>query len=542
MSASDQTHALFVGGLLETTAAPELTKYFSQYGEVREVNLIIDWVTGKSKRCAIVICKDYNTFQNVLSAKPHYLEGKHMRVDVADQNRKGTKIVRTTKIFLGHIQPDIVQHDLFDFFEKYGDIKHLKIIKNTEVETNSYGYLEFRKVSDAQNLLKERHNVVIKGHKIFCQPFKAKTVQEGQFLKMISNFNSEKLEHCLKIYFQMQVGSMSKNEQREFFSSFGQFLYSDDNKMKQNNNRQGFSMQNNNSYNHNRFSFGANHQQPQSYEPYPQSTGNLHNPGNWSQHSGYAHSQGGNYWQANQRMPMGANGFNFQRGPGFNFNQMNQLNFSSNFLPQNGMQNCQQPQRNYNNCHYPQANYQFPPGVGQENTFPYQNGPICGPQSCGNRPNFNRSMNPTFNQNGPNIFNFDKGMNPHRKTQSMPSHTPPIENQKTWNHFNWNNGGKKKEENKIKQRQLFLFDQLDSKSSENKDQFFQSLAATTASQHSSDDSDGSKTPEKGFDLLLWLKKTSKKNSESSKQIKEEMYEDELLREASTVFSSSKVLF
>jgi RNA recognition motif-containing protein len=224
----EDKRAVFVGGLLDSTKSPAIEQYFSQFGQIQEVNLIIDWVTGKSKRCAIVICGDHATCQNILKQKKHFLEGRTIRVDEADQTKKGTKIVKTTKIFLGHVSPDLTEKDLLSFFMKYGKVKWIKVVRKQNgygmMEPSSNGFLEFVRVRDAQSLLKDRHNVIVNGCKIFCQPFKAKNAQEGRFLKFISNLNSEMLEQALGVYFDMQTNQVSEQEQIYFYSYFEQFV------------------------------------------------------------------------------------------------------------------------------------------------------------------------------------------------------------------------------------------------------------------------------------------------------------------------------
>jgi RNA recognition motif-containing protein len=200
-------NTLFVGGLSESTKKETLESYFSTYGPITEVNLIIDWVTGKSKRCAIVFCQDGETTAKILGFKGHCIDDRKVRVDKADSKKKGTKIVKTTKIFLGHVHPSISELELKDYFTSYGAVKHMKLIKNNFLPHSGgqNGFLEFFDQSQAQKLLNDRHNLYVKGFKLFCQPFRAKNAQEGEFLNMISNMGGPKLEQYLQIYFSMQM-------------------------------------------------------------------------------------------------------------------------------------------------------------------------------------------------------------------------------------------------------------------------------------------------------------------------------------------------
>lgn len=207
-NAASQSHTLFVGGLSESTNKSTLLTYFSAFGLISDVNLIIDWVTGKSKRCAIVFCEDEATSDKILNARAHCIDERKVRVDRADSKKKGTKIVKTTKIFLGHVHPSITEQQLQDYFLSYGAIKHMKLVKTNFMphSAGQNGYLEFFDQKCAQKLLNDRHNLYLKGFKLFCQPFRAKNAQEGEFLNMMSNMGGAKLDQYLQIYFSMQMG------------------------------------------------------------------------------------------------------------------------------------------------------------------------------------------------------------------------------------------------------------------------------------------------------------------------------------------------
>ena len=62
-----ENYALFVGSLSSTTTQEGLVSYFSKFGGVQGANLITDWATGASKRCAIVFCIDEATCTKALA-------------------------------------------------------------------------------------------------------------------------------------------------------------------------------------------------------------------------------------------------------------------------------------------------------------------------------------------------------------------------------------------------------------------------------------------------------------------------------------------
>lgn len=532
MSVNQKSTALFIGGLLETTTPEMLTNYFSQFGEIKGVNLIIDWVTGKSKRCAIVSCQESITVEKIMSSNPHCIEGKHVRVDVADENRRGTKIVRTTKIYLGHIPAAVTNEELFAHFLNFGDIRHLKIIRNFENGANSNGYLEFYKVCSAQNLLKERHNVCIRGHKIFCQPFKAKTVQEGQFLKMISNFDSQRLEHCLKIYFQMQVGSMSKAEQREFFHSFGPILYNPD--LGKEGNKGKIERDYKQSQNlREQFNFG-NQELNQKYGYFHPDSGirneQIPNFGGWGQFQGVSYG-----WQVNGKDPQVEAKSNFHLEAEFFSMEMARNNC------QNGIGTHRYREANENNNHL--QNVLNPYNNNHSNSNEFYRFPNLNNNEC-----FDSYQSQNNFHNGEEKFRnfgFNIAQNNHNlANQSLMNwnmlNTPLSKNiLNRRENENQNSGFSKRSSGS----EFSLFNDLKTLNSplKPKNTLLRSFTATTGSRLSSSSEEDPERKSNSIKLetLQWfdLSNSSEENNKRKDNSEEDLYEEELLREATNVSAS-----
>lgn len=107
---------LFVGSLREDTSEDEIAEYFGRFGLVLKVNLIMDWVTSKSKRCAIVSFEDKKTLAKVLKIHRHVISEKPVRCTRADQTRKGTKIISTKRLFIGNVPSTFNEVMVRDFF------------------------------------------------------------------------------------------------------------------------------------------------------------------------------------------------------------------------------------------------------------------------------------------------------------------------------------------------------------------------------------------------------------------------------------------
>lgn len=132
-----ESYALFVGSLSAGTTQEHLVHYFSMFGSIQGANLITDWATGASKRCAIVFCSEENTSKRVLQQKNHKLDGKIIRVSLADQDKKGTKKISTTNLFVGNIAEKCSEQEIRLLFNKFGQIDSIRFFKNASTKPNT---------------------------------------------------------------------------------------------------------------------------------------------------------------------------------------------------------------------------------------------------------------------------------------------------------------------------------------------------------------------------------------------------------------------
>ncbi|XP_073998418.1 heterogeneous nuclear ribonucleoprotein A1-like [Rhodnius prolixus] len=79
---------MFVGGLKEQTE-PELREYFSTFGNIVAINIIMDKQTGKRKGYAFVEYDDYDPVDKALLKKDHAIGGKGVTVKKATGGKDG---------------------------------------------------------------------------------------------------------------------------------------------------------------------------------------------------------------------------------------------------------------------------------------------------------------------------------------------------------------------------------------------------------------------------------------------------------------------
>jgi len=76
---------VFVGGLLQTTSSAALGAYFAQFGPVLEARVVLDKVTGQSKRYAFVAFADAESATRAAASGHHVVEGKQCNVNLVSQ-------------------------------------------------------------------------------------------------------------------------------------------------------------------------------------------------------------------------------------------------------------------------------------------------------------------------------------------------------------------------------------------------------------------------------------------------------------------------
>ena len=81
---------VYVGNLSYDTSEDGLRNFFSQYGTIGEVKLIIDFATGRSKGFGFITFGSDRDCENALAANGLELDGRKLKVNVArDDNRRG---------------------------------------------------------------------------------------------------------------------------------------------------------------------------------------------------------------------------------------------------------------------------------------------------------------------------------------------------------------------------------------------------------------------------------------------------------------------
>ncbi|KAK9235458.1 hypothetical protein V1525DRAFT_348295 [Lipomyces kononenkoae] len=147
---SKEDGKMFIGGLNWDTTDESLFKYFSQFGEVTECQIMRDATTGRSRGFAFLTFKDSKCVNTVM-VKEHILDGKIIdpkRAIPKDEQEK------TSKIFVGGVAPHVTEAEFRSAFSRFGRIldSSLMIDKDTG-RSRGFGFITFESDSGVDNTL-----------------------------------------------------------------------------------------------------------------------------------------------------------------------------------------------------------------------------------------------------------------------------------------------------------------------------------------------------------------------------------------------------
>lgn len=153
---------LFIGGLNWETDEERLKQYFSQYGEVLELNVMRDNNTGKSRGFAFLTFASSSSVDAVMKEK-HILDGKLIDPKRAIPKDEQEKV---GKVFVGGIAADVTPEEFRSFFEKFGTIIDSQLMINKDTgKSRGYGFVTYDSQEAVDRVTKYNY-VMFRGKKM----------------------------------------------------------------------------------------------------------------------------------------------------------------------------------------------------------------------------------------------------------------------------------------------------------------------------------------------------------------------------------------
>eukprot|EP00668_Euglena_longa_P011401 GGOE01013802.1.p1 GENE.GGOE01013802.1~~GGOE01013802.1.p1 ORF type:complete len:471 (-),score=89.33 GGOE01013802.1:104-1516(-) len=155
-----------------------LTDFFSKAGKVRDVRLITDKKTGKSKGFGYIEFYDPSAVVGALAMQGYELNGHAVMVKVSEAEKN---VVNTTavasggitagqgsaRLYIGNLHPKITEGDLKMVFSELGEVEKVEVPKDPATgQGRGYAYLKYKSSEDAKKALVQLNGVELASQKI----------------------------------------------------------------------------------------------------------------------------------------------------------------------------------------------------------------------------------------------------------------------------------------------------------------------------------------------------------------------------------------
>uniref|UniRef100_A0A0A9W626 CUGBP Elav-like family member 1 n=2 Tax=Lygus hesperus TaxID=30085 RepID=A0A0A9W626_LYGHE len=148
---------MFVGQIPRSMDEAELTKMFSEFGRVHQINVLRDKVTGQSKGCCFVTfftrkaaLDAQNALHNIKT-----LPGMHHPIQMkpADSENRNER-----KLFVGMLSKKYNENDVRQMFEGFGSIEECTVLRDTAGQSKGCAFVTFTSKQCAINAIKAMHH------------------------------------------------------------------------------------------------------------------------------------------------------------------------------------------------------------------------------------------------------------------------------------------------------------------------------------------------------------------------------------------------
>ena len=151
---------LFISELPDNILDTELEEFFSDFKDNilmiqidRNAKIYDPFNARKPK--ATIIFKDHdkaNEARNSLNMKR--LKGKALNI-MWHEKDNSIRYNNTANIFIKGIPPEIKPREVFELFNKYGEIISIKVCEDEDGNLLGYGYINYYSLDSAENAIKE---------------------------------------------------------------------------------------------------------------------------------------------------------------------------------------------------------------------------------------------------------------------------------------------------------------------------------------------------------------------------------------------------
>lgn len=180
----------------------DLEDFFKGCGNVRDVRLITDPRTKRSKGIAYIEFREVESVEKAIALTGQRLLGVPIicKLTQAEKNRMplvipstGTAVIPVTgsmKLYVGSLHVNISEEMLKGIFEPFGSIDAIVLSKDDFGRSKGYGYIQFKNADDAKKAMDQLNNFELANRPIKVAPFIEKPTDMGQ----VANLDNEELD------------------------------------------------------------------------------------------------------------------------------------------------------------------------------------------------------------------------------------------------------------------------------------------------------------------------------------------------------------
>ncbi len=172
---------VFAGQIHPKCDERDIYDFFSQVGRVTDVQLIRDNRTSKSKGLCYIEFSDKSAVAKALSLSGQMLSGYPVSVQLtqAEKNRAAQEAaaraereaqtalqVTPMKLYISNIPLKVTEEDIHPVFSAFGDVLSLEIKRDHRGKSKGYGFVEFKRETDAKGAMQRLNQIEILGKKV----------------------------------------------------------------------------------------------------------------------------------------------------------------------------------------------------------------------------------------------------------------------------------------------------------------------------------------------------------------------------------------
>lgn len=172
IEAERDTRTVFAQNLPTKATEDDIIEFFEKVGKVRDVRLIADRNSRRSKGFGYIEFYEKESVQAALSLTGTQWMGWTISVQVtqSEKNRLAAAAhapsAGPTRLYVGSLHFDITEDDLKQIFAPFGDIEFIDLHKEPDGRSKGFAFVQFRRPDEAKKALTKINGLTLAGRQI----------------------------------------------------------------------------------------------------------------------------------------------------------------------------------------------------------------------------------------------------------------------------------------------------------------------------------------------------------------------------------------